>query len=146
MYFISNPASQVVDRVYIRLYDLDLGSVIHTLGEPDEFLFVSGCGEAGGYVHAKLLYPSRGIEVTVDYDTRAPASQVLTAGTGVAAIWYFMPTEFSQHLSASLDLYVTQSVAFALPRSVTQADFVAQIEPWPGLAAAPTPSADFCPR
>ena len=71
-----------VRRTSFRLHELDLKTVLNILGEPDEFLFISGCG-MGLRVHAKLLYLSQGVEVVVDYLTRQPASQVLTGNTPV---------------------------------------------------------------
>lgn len=136
---------QVIRRISFSFDHLSLRTVFNGLGEPDEFLFVSGCG-MGFRVHAKLLYLKRGVEVAVEYETRRPATQVLTPNTPVASIEYFLPANLQEHIRESLDWYVMDSVAYDFHPSITADDILAQIRSWPGLEAAITPSADFCPR
>ena len=137
-----------VNRILFSLYwveGLTLESVFKVLGEPDEYLFVSGCG-MGTRVHAKLLYLQRGVDIGVEYAARRPSRQVLKGETPVRGIEYFEPENLRGHLSESLAWYILGTIAYDLDPSVTEDDFVSQIRPWPGLDARPTPSADFCPR
>jgi hypothetical protein len=136
---------QTIRRISFRLYGLNLGTVLNALGEPDKFLFISGCG-MGLRVHAKLLYLNRGIEIVVDYVTRRPDIQVLTTTTPVSSIEYFSPTNIQEHIQETLNWYLFDSVAYDLDSSVTINDIILQVQTWPGLKAAPTPYADFCPR
>lgn len=136
---------KTIRRIRFSLRYLRLGTVLSALGEPDEFLFVSGCG-MGFRVHAKLLYLKRGVEVVVEYATRQPDFQVLTDDTLVSAIEYFSPNNFQEHILESLDWYLMDTVAYDLHPSVTGDDLLAQIRTWPGVEGVPTPSADFCPR
>jgi hypothetical protein len=146
--FFSDPlASEVgiVDRIEFGLDELTLGMALHELGEPDEFLFVTGCGQ-GLRVHAQLLYRARGVVVIIEHEVWSTVAQKLTADTAVEAIEYFRPDAVDSHLSLVLELYITDSVAYALIPTVTQADFIAHFRPWPGLDAFPSPSVDFCPE
>ena len=145
VYFISSDEHQVVHRMAFRLYGLRLATVLETLGEPDKFLFISGCG-MGTQVHAELFYPTKGVAVVINYETRHPASQELTNDTPISSIEYFIPNNFQQHLYDSLDRHIVGSVAYDLPLGVTVENVVRQIAPWPGINTRPTPSADFCPR
>jgi hypothetical protein len=147
IYFDTDPdgAPTKVDRIQIIVEGLTLKSVLDTLGEPDEYLFVAGCG-MGTRVHGKLLYLSRGVEIVVEHEARRPNAQQLTGETLVSAAEYFEPQHLREHLSQSLEWYILDTVTYDLDPSVTEDDFVAQIRPWPGLDAQPTPSADFCPR
>lgn len=136
---------RTIRRIHFSLYHLSLGTVLSALGEPDEFLFVSGCG-MGFRVHAQLLYLKQGVEVIIEYATRQPNIQVLTDNTWVSSVEYFSPNSFQEHILESLDWYFMNTVAYDLNSSVTVDNVLAQIRPWPGIEALPTPSADFCPR
>lgn len=142
---VDDPSSSAIRYINFGLFGLRLGSTFSILGEPDTFLFVSGCG-MGRRVHADLYYQSRGVRIIIEYETWRPASQVLTARTPVRAIEYFQPAQYDEHVSSALKRSLLDSVAYDLDSSVTATDFIAQFRPWPGLAASPTPSADFCPR
>src|SRR5690606_978321 len=120
-------------------------TVFNVLGEPDEFLFISGCG-MGQRVHAELFYLNRGIEVAVEYATRRPSSDTLTCSTPFIAFEHFHSSYFHNHLLTSLEWYVLDSVAYDLSPTIVNDDFIRQLRPWPGLDTSPTPTADFCPR
>lgn len=136
---------KAVRRVYLRLHNLNLETVLDALGEPDRFLFIAGCG-MGHRVHAKLFYLNRGVEIVIDYIARRSTSEVLTSKTPIDSIEYFASADFEEHSIESLNWYILDSVAYDLHSSVTAEDFQQQIQSWPGIEAAPTPSADFCPR
>lgn len=135
----------IVHHISFRLYDLMLASVFDMLGDPDQFLFISGCG-MGRRVHAELFYLSQGIEIIVDYTTRQPESQVLEGNTPVQAVIYLQPSDFQNRISEWSKDFVTRTVEYDFHLSVMADDIIAQIRPWPGINASPTPSADFCPR
>lgn len=135
-----------VQDISFRLHDLRLESVLDTLGEPDQFLFISGCG-MGLRVYAELYYPEYGIKVRIDYTTRRPSAQVLSGNTPVEAIFYLQPDDFQDQIVESMEgLIGPYNVAYEFHPSVTVDDILAQIWPWPGIEAEPTSSADFCPR
>lgn len=135
----------IVDWIYLRIPGLSLDTAFGALGEPDQFLFLSGCG-FGGRVHSRLLYPSRGVEIVIDYATKSPTSQGLGKNTPISSINYFSPAKTMEHLLQSLRQDIIDSAAFDLLPSVTEADLIDEIRPWPGLDASPTPTADYCPR
>ena len=136
----------MVSDISFHLDALTLGAVLDTLGEPDQLLFVSGCG-MGLRVYAELYYFEKGVKVRIDYSTRRPNTQVLTESTPVWSILYLQPADFPNHVVESAqDLVGPYNVAYVFDSSVTAEDILAQIRPWPGLEAAITPSADFCPR
>lgn len=145
IYFTLSGEHQVVSRISFRLYGLRLTTVLEALGEPDKFLFISGCG-MGTQVHAELFYLTKGVEVVINYETRHPTSQELTNDTPISSIEYFIPYNFQQHLRDSLERHIVGSVAYDLPPGVTVENFIEQIAPWPKIRTRPTPSADFCPR
>lgn len=135
-----------VHHISFGFDDLKLDLVLDTYGEPDQFLFISGCG-MGLRVYAELYYPEQGIKVMIDYPTRRPNSQVLTGNTPVQAVIYLQPGNFQEQIEASIEgLVGPYNVAYDFHPSVTANDILVQIRPWPGIEAAPTPSADFCPR
>jgi hypothetical protein len=134
-----------VGRIEMVVEGVTLDLALNTLGEPEKYLFISGCG-MGARVHAKLLYLERGVEIAVEYAARRPGRQMLTGETPVSAIEYYEPENLHGHLSESLDWYILDTVAYDLDPSVTKDDFISEIRPWPGIDAQPTPSADFCPR
>lgn len=136
---------EIVRKVYLKIPDLELETVLKTLGQPDRFLFISGCG-MGSRVHANLFYSGRGIEIIIDYSTSWPSTQVLGNGTPISSIEYFSPTEIDSHVVESIRGDIIDSEAFDLLPSTTENDFFDQIRPWPGIDARPTPTADFCPR
>jgi hypothetical protein len=144
------PSSQeiptIVHHISLVLHGLKLESVFNTLGEPDQFLFISGCG-MGLRVYAELYYLEHGIKVMIDSTTRRPDSQVLTRNTPVDAVVYLQPDEFHDQIIESIQgLIGPYNVAYDFHPSVTTDDILAQIRPWPGKEAKPTPSANFCPR
>lgn len=139
-------ALTTVHDISFHLHSLRLESVINAIGEPDQFLFLSGCGK-GLRVRARLFYFSQGIEVSIDYATRRPQSQLLTGNTPVDYIVYLPPTNFQNYIEESTEDFVGPfNIAYDFHPSVTVDDILAQIRPWPGIAAVPTPTADFCPR
>lgn len=136
----------LVRYISFRLFDLELETVLNALGEPDQFLFISGCG-MGLRVYARLYYFEEGIIVNIDYTTRRPDSQVLEGATPVDAISYVPPGDIQNHIVESVEgLIGPYNVAYDFHPSVATDDILAQIRPWPGISARPTPSADFCPR
>lgn len=134
-----------VHQIPFRLHDLKLDVVLSTFGEPDQFLFISGCG-MGLRVYAELYYPEQGITVMIEYPTRRPDSQVLAENTPVWAIIYLQPDNLQGYIEESSEGLVGYNVAYDFHSFVTAADIIAQIRPWPGIEVAPRPSADFCPR
>ncbi|NLF79553.1 MAG: hypothetical protein GX573_27995 [Chloroflexi bacterium] len=137
--------ARITQKVYLRIPDLELETVLKTLGQPDRFLFISGCG-MGSRVHAKLFYSDRGVEIIIDYSTRWPTTQVLGNGTPISSIEYFSPTEIDSHVVESIRRDIIDSVAYDLLPSITEDDFLDQIRAWPGMDAELGPTADFCPR
>lgn len=136
---------EIVERIYLRMPGLDLETAFAALGEPDQFIFFSGCG-FGPRVHARLLYRSRGVDIVIDYGTRWPASQKLGNNTPLSSITYFSPAKSTDYLLQSIRDDILDSAAFDLPPSMTESDLIDEIRPWPGLDASPTPAADYCPR
>jgi hypothetical protein len=137
---------RMVSDISFHLDDLKLGTVLDTIGDPDQFLFVSGCG-MGLRVYAELYYFEKGVKVRIDYSTRRPNTQVLTESTAVWSILYLQPDDFPNHVVESVQSLVgPYNVAYDFHPSVTTDDILAQIRPWPGKEAKPTPSANFCPR
>jgi hypothetical protein len=135
-----------VYHISIGFDDLRLESVFNILGEPDKFLFISGCG-MGLRVYAELYYPEQGIKIEIEYSTRRPDTQVLGRNTPVDAVVYLQPDDFQNQISESIQgLIGPYNVAYDFDPSVTADDILAQIRPWTKGAAEPTPSADFCPR
>jgi len=136
----------IVQDIAFSLNNLKLESVFNTFGEPDQFLFISGCG-MGRRIYAELFYLEQGIKVRVDYITRRPGAQVLAENTPVDAIVYLEPDDFQNQIIGSLQGFVgPYNVAYDFHPSVTADDMLAQMRPWPGIEASPTPTADFCPR
>jgi hypothetical protein len=139
-------APAIIEDIAFSLDNLKLESILNTIGEPDQFLFISGCG-MGLRVHGRLFYLNQGIEVNIDYVTRRPSSQTLTGDTPVNYVLYTQSDNFGDRIFESLQGFVgPRNVAYDFHRSITVNDLLAQIRPWAKGAAAPTPSADFCPR
>ncbi len=135
-----------VENIAFSLNNLSLDSVFNVIGEPDQFLFVSGCG-MGLRVYAELYYLEHGIKVVIDDTTRRPDAQVLTRNTPVDAVVYLQPDDFQSQIIESIQgLIGPYNVAYDFHPSVTADDILAQIRPWPGKEAKTTPSANFCPR
>lgn len=136
-----------VRRISLRVFDLELGTIIEALGEPDALLFVSGCGIDGNYIHASLLYMDRGVQVAVGQPVLWPGRTTISDNTPVESIEFYAPEAFDDHMMEALDWYIVDNIAINfLDSSVTKEDFMQQIHPWPGLDSRPTPTADFCPR
>lgn len=138
-------ASETVDKIYLRLPFVTLGTVLNGLGEPDEFLFIAGCG-MGQRVHAKLFYLTEGASVHIDYPTRRPTFQVLTDETPISSIEYFSSSDFQDQIVNSLNEDIINSVAYDLHPSVTEEYLLRQIQSWPETDRTVSPTIDLCPR
>jgi hypothetical protein len=147
IHFTTNSFGQyeVVEKINLTLGYLTLTTVIDVLGEPDEFLFIAGCGGKGNRVHAKLLYVNRGIEIPIEYATRWPTAQTLAGSTRSGRIRYFSPDNYQEHIIESLNFsIVNNTTAYTLPASVTIDHLLQEIQPWTGFGT--TPSVDLCVR
>lgn len=147
--FAVNEAGEltVVRSVSFGLHQLTLDSVLMVLGEPDKYLFISGCGK-GTRVLAELYYVEEGVIVEIEYQTWTPGRQMLEGTTPIYVITYFQPADFQAEIEESLQDRLDEQVVYNFHPSVTRDDLVAQIRPWPelGLSAGLTPTVDFCPR
>lgn len=147
--FATNEAGEptVVRRISFGFDHLTLDSVFSVLGEPDEYLFISGCG-VGRRVFSNLYYAKEGVVVEIDYGTWTPGRQMLEDTTPIYVIAYFRPDDFQVKIEEWLQGLLEVGSVYDFHPSVTRDDLIAEIRPWPesGLAAGLTPTADFCPR
>lgn len=135
---------EVLKSVYIDLPDLTLGTAIDVLGEPEEYLLITGCG-MGYWAFGLALYPSRGVFLRSDFQTRSSEQEHLDAEKKVT-VAFTTAQQFEEYLLQVLDAGVLDSVAFDLAPQVDSDLLLSQIQPWPGLDAAPAPSINLCPR
>jgi len=135
---------EVLESIYINLSGLTLGTAIDVLGEPDEYLFISGCG-MGSSVFGLALYPSRSIYLISSSETRSPEQERLDTEKKVTVL-FTTHERYEEILLQLLNTAVLESVVFDLEPQVNADLLLSQIQPWPGLDAAPTPSINLCPR
>lgn len=135
---------EILKSISIGLSGLTLGTAIDVLGEPEEYLLITGCG-MGYWVFGLALYPSRGIFLRSNFQTRNSEQEHLDAEKEVT-ITFTAPQRFEEHLLEVLDTGVLDSVAFDLAPQVNADLLLSQIQSWPGLDTAPTPSINLCPR
>ena len=129
---------EILESIYINLSGLTLGTAIDVLGEPEEYLFITGCG-MGYWVLGLALYPSKGIFLRSDFQMRQPTQEHLDANKEVV-VAYTTPQHYEEYLRQILDTSILNSVIFDLEPQVNADLLLSQIQPWPGLDAAPTPS------
>jgi hypothetical protein len=136
---------EIVRKITLTLIDLNLSTVVDTLGEPDEVFFVAGCGGKGRRAHAKLFYRSLGVELNIQYATRRAFSQTITGDTRVAWIQYFSPENYQEHVIESLNFSIVDNpIAYTLPPSITIDALLQEIKPWTEFGV--TPSVNLCTR
>lgn len=135
---------EIFESLYINLPGLTLATAVDALGEPEEYLFVSGCG-MGYTVFGLALYPSRGIYLISSSATRSPEQERLDAKKRVTVL-FTTHQRYEKILLQLLDTAVLESVVFDLEPQVNADLLLSQIQPWPGLDAAPTPSINLCAR
>ena len=76
---------------------------------------------------------------------RQPTQEHLDANKEVV-VAYTTPQHYEEYLRQILDTSILNSVIFDLEPQVNADLLLSQIQPWPGLDAAPTPSINLCPR
>lgn len=135
---------EIFESLYFNLSGLTLATAIDALGEPEGYLFISGCG-MGYSVFGLALYPSRGIYLLSSSETRSPEQELLDAEKKVAVL-FTTQQRYEETLLQLLDTAVLESIVFDLEPQVNADLLLSQIQPWPGLDAAPTPSIDLCSR
>ncbi len=84
---------EIVTKISLRLDDLTLGTVWSVLGDPEYLLAIFGCG-VGNRVRVKLLYPTQGIEITLDIKTKQRTSLGLDNDMEILDIVYFLPDDY----------------------------------------------------
>jgi hypothetical protein len=136
---------QIVEKISLTLLGLNLATVTEALGEPDEFLFIAGCGGKGYRSHARLFYTHRGVDVEVQFAGRTAGSKILTENTYVSRIQYFSPDQYQEHVVSALNFALFDNpIAYTLPPSLTVQELSMQIRPWVGFGAQPT--VNYCMR
>jgi hypothetical protein len=137
---------QVVDDIGLSVIGMPLGNVLGTLGEPDELFVMFGCGH-GSYIHGRLFYRDKGIEVALQFpaEMNERATPVaLTDSASLVSIGYFEPAKYDERL---LNIYeaIRRNGHFDVPRDVTPEILAAAVQPWPGTGV-PIEALDLCPR
>jgi hypothetical protein len=143
--------SQVVESVEFgwESSEFALGTVLESLGEPEELVLIFGCGR-GIHIKANLFYPERGIEVVVQHqasrDETSNRGRGTTLGpnTPVSGVAYFDARRYDDRLLQLLD-EVKLSGYFSIPADLTAETMVSAVQAWPGLGE-PIDSLDICPR
>ena len=136
---------EVLGSIFVNLPGLRLSTVLDVLGDPAEFLLITGCG-MGNRIFGILLYPEKDILVTIHHELKRQEDQILKAETPVASPYYTTSADFQELQLKILDESVLDSVAFDLGPGVDDAYLLNQIRPWPGIKAAPAPTVNLCPR
>jgi hypothetical protein len=140
-------AYEVVERVRLDAVGMPLGTVLDTLGEPEELFLMFGCGR-GWHAHGKLFYRDKGIEVQVQFPVKVDERAIpitLTDKTPVGWIWYFDPSLYDEWLLEIYEDLEIRSGYFSLAPSVTAEMLATAVQPWPGLGV-PIETLDLCPR
>ncbi len=138
--------NEVVTAIDLELYDLILGTTLDVLGEPEYTLTASGCGDRRR-VRTKLLYPTQGIEVTLDTKTSQRNSITLEDDNVILDIIYFSPDDYHKHMLKSIEKYYLYATEIGLSDddSVNAHDLFQEIVPWQGLGI-PINTIDICLR
>jgi hypothetical protein len=138
-----------VEEIAIDLRGATLGTILSSLGEPDDLFLMFGCGR-GVHIHAKLLYRDKGIQVFLQYAAtwrerrNRGESIILDESTPVLGIQYFEPTRYDEWLG-NIRNRIELSGYFDLLPAVTDKAVVAAVQPWPGTGT-PVKAIDLCPR
>lgn len=144
-----NQNNEVVKEIVLDLPGATLGTVLGSLGEPDELFLMLGCGR-GMHIQARLLYRDKGMQVFLQYaatwrERRSRVeSIILDESTLVTGIHYFEPTRYDEWLG-DIRNRIELSGYFDLSPFVTDETVVTAVQPWPGMNT-PVQPLDLCPR
>lgn len=141
----SQGGEQILESAFYDLYDLRFGTIIDVLGEPERYLYVSGCG-MGNRMFGVFLYPSIHTQVIVSYETRRPSVEYVSAETPIEGLQFSTAASYETQLLDTLNTAVLESVAFDLRPDIDSVFLLDQFQPWPGMDTTPTASVDLCPR
>ncbi|MCL4872240.1 MAG: hypothetical protein KJ063_25045 [Anaerolineae bacterium] len=140
-------AYDIVDNIRLDVVGMPLGTLLNTLGNPDELFLMFGCGR-GSYVHGKLFYREEGIEIQVQFPVEMNERTkpvVLTDRSPMGWVWYFAPVEYDEWLLGIHEDLRVRNGYFVFAPTVTAEMLAAAVQPWPGLDT-PIQTLDLCPR
>lgn len=133
-----------VSEIGLGIEGLRLDTVLRSIGDPDDFLYISGCG-MGSRVFLELYYWDKGIVVNAEFQADDSMTHGLSADTPVSVIYYLHPDKVKETIEETAEL-LTSGVLFFNAKDSRKEDIIGQIQPWQGLETKPTPTADFCPK
>lgn len=135
--------NEIVTQISLRLDDLTLGTVLNVLGEPEYLLAIFGCG-VGSRVRVKLLYPTQGIEITLDVKTKQRVSLSLDDNMEILDIIYFLPDDYYDHMIKSIENdYLLATEFGSSSKVITATELFQKITTWQGLDS-PINVVDIC--
>ncbi|MFO7661183.1 MAG: hypothetical protein R6X18_01180 [Chloroflexota bacterium] len=135
---------EILESVFINMPGLTLTTAIEALGKPDSYFLVAGCG-MGYQVYGLILYPNRGVILSIAYGKRQPEIDQLDPDMLVSPE-YTSLQGFDAAVLQTLTNNVLESVAFDLSPHVDAEFLLSQIQSWPGNDNLPKPTIDLCQR